>query len=105
MFTREDGRPYHPDYLSKTVELMRRAEIADARLHNLRRFCAAVLISAEYDIDAVSKALGHSSVAITSLIYTALLNAAKAAMEDKAEGLVWKDRATLTGPAPTTQDP
>jgi integrase len=94
VFTWQDGRPYHPDYLSKTVtKLMRRAGIADARLHNLRHFFAAVLISAGYDIDAVSKALGHSSVAITSLIYTSLFNAAKAQMATKAEDLVWKDRA------------
>jgi integrase len=66
---------------------------SDARLHNLRHFYATVLISSGYDIDAVSKALGHSSVAITSLIYTALFNAAKAAMAANAEALVWKDRA------------
>jgi hypothetical protein len=37
-------------------------------------------------------------VAITSLIYTALFNAAKAQMATKAEALVWKDRAAPTGP-------
>jgi integrase len=43
VFTREDGRPYHPDYLTKVVgRLMRRAGIADARLHSLRQFYAAV---------------------------------------------------------------
>jgi integrase len=95
VFTWQDGRPYHPDYLTQTVgKLMRQAGIADARLHNLRHFYAAVLISAGYDIEAVSKALGHSSVQITSKIYTALFNAAKAKMAGKAEDLVWKDRAT-----------
>jgi integrase len=93
VFTREDGRPYHPDYLTKVVgRLMRRAGIADARLHSLRHFYAAVLISAGYDIDAVSKALGHSSVSITSQIYTSLFNAAKAQMASRAEDLVWKGR-------------
>jgi integrase len=93
VFTREDGRPYHPDHLTKVVgRLMRRAGIADARLHSLRHFYAAVLISAGYDIDAVSKALGHGSVSITSQIYTSLFNAAKAQMASRAEDLVWKGR-------------
>jgi hypothetical protein len=39
-----------------------------------------VLISAGYDIGAVSKALGHSLVAITSLISSSLFEAAKAKM-------------------------
>jgi integrase len=93
VFTREDGRPYHPDHLTKVVgRLMRRAGIADARLHSLRHFYAAVLISAGYDIDAVSKALGHGSVSITSQIYASLFNAAKAQMASRAEDLVWKGR-------------
>lgn len=94
VFTWQDGRPYHPDYLTQAVgKLMRQAGIADARLHNLRHFYAAVLISAGYDIEAVSKALGHSSVQITSKVYTALFNAAKVKMATRAEDLVWKDRA------------
>jgi integrase len=59
-----------------------------------------VLISAGYDIEAVSKALGHSSVQITSKIYSALFNAAKAKMATAAEALVWKDRAVTTGLVP-----
>jgi integrase len=47
VFTWQDGRPYHPDYLTQTVgRLMRLAGIIDAKLHNLRHFFAAVLISA-----------------------------------------------------------
>lgn len=80
---------------------MRLAGIVDARLHNLRHFFAAVLISAGYDIEAVSKALGHSSVQITSKIYSALFNAAKANMAAAAEALVWKNRAAGTGPVLT----
>jgi integrase len=102
VFTRENGQPYHPDYLTATVgRLMRLAGIIDARLHNLRHFFAAVLISAGYDIEAVSKALGHSSVQITSRTYSALFNAAKAKMAAASEALVWKDRAVATGPVPS----
>jgi integrase len=105
VFTWQDGRPYHPDYLTQTVgKLMRQAGIADARPHNLRHFYAAVLISAGYDIEAVSKALGHSSVQITSKIYTALFNAAKAKMAGRAEDLVWKDRAASDDPDPFQSD-
>jgi integrase len=94
VFTWQNGRPYHPDYLSHTVgKLMRRAGIGDSKLHSLRHFFAATLISAGYDIDAVSKALGHSSVAITSLIYSSLFEAAKAKMAAMAEALVWEGRA------------
>lgn len=93
MFTWEDGRPFHPDYISKTVgKLMRRAGIVMAKLHALRHFYAAVLIAAGYDIEAISKALGHSSVAITSAIYGSLLRAVRARMANDAEALVWGDR-------------
>jgi integrase len=62
--------------------------IGDSKLHSLRHFYAATLISAGYDIDAVSKALGHSWVAITSLIYSSLFEAAEAKMAEAAETLV-----------------
>jgi site-specific recombinase XerD len=56
-----------------------------SQMHSVRHFFAATPISAGYDIDAVSKALGHSSVAITSLIYSSLFEAAKAKMAGMAE--------------------
>jgi integrase len=87
---------------------VRLAGIIDARLHNLRHFFAAVLISSGYDIETVSEALGHASVQITSKIYSALFSAAKAKMPAAAEALVGR-----TGPflpawsktRPTTQEP
>lgn len=89
VFTREDGTPYHPDYITKVVSrLLRRAGIPAAKLHALRHFRAAWLISMGTDIAVVSKTMGHKSIAITSDIYGSLAEKAAKDLAKKAQGYV-----------------
>lgn len=94
VFTKEDGTPYHPDYITKVVSrLLRRADIPAGKLHALRHFRAAWLISMGTDIAVVSKTLGHKSIAITSDIYGSLQEKAAKDLADKARGYVSRRRS------------
>jgi integrase len=93
VFTRENGEPYHPDFISKTVaRLMRRAGIEAGHLHTLRHFRAGALISTRADIAAVSKSMGHSSIQVKSDIYGSLFERANQEMSEKAAALVPRRR-------------
>jgi integrase len=82
VFTRENGEPYHPDSITKQVtRLMRHAGLTGT-LHTLRHFWASVLISSGHDIAAVSKAMGHASVGVTSDIYGWLYEKGRKAMAE-----------------------
>jgi integrase len=89
IFTREDGQPYHPDYLTKVYKrLATRAGLRTTRLHGMRHFRASALISTGADISAVSKELGHSTISVTSDLYGHLFEKASKRMAKKAAKLV-----------------
>jgi integrase len=89
VFTREDGRPYHPDYLTKVYKrLATRAGLRTTKLHGMRHFRASALISTGADISAVSKAMGHSTISVTSDLYGHLFEKANKNMAKKAAKLV-----------------
>ena len=58
---RETGRRWH--------RTLRRLSIPDTRLHTTRHTYASMLIADGASLDDVKRALGHSSIAITSDIY------------------------------------
>jgi integrase len=89
VFTREDGQPYHPEYLSKVYKrLATRAGMRTTRLHGMRHFRASALISTGADIAVVSKEMGHKTIAVTSDIYGHLFDKASKEMARKAARLV-----------------
>lgn len=88
MFTREDGKPLHPDRVTKVASRLLRGAGLDATLHGLRHFWAAALISSGADISAVSKAMGHASIGVTSDIYGSLFDKASADMAQRASLLI-----------------
>jgi integrase len=88
MFTREDGRMLHPDRVTKVASRLLRQFGLDNTLHGLRHFWAAALISSGADISAVSKAMGHASIGITSDIYGSLFEKASADMAVRASALI-----------------
>ena len=88
MFTREDGQPLHPDRVTKVASRLLRQLGLSATLHTLRHFWAAALISSGADISAVSKAMGHASLAITSDIYGSLFEKAGSEMSARASALI-----------------
>lgn len=73
--------------------LQRRAGIPAAKLHALRHFRAAWLISMGTDIAVVSKTLGHKSIAITSDIYGSLAEKTAKDLAEKSRGYVTRRRS------------
>lgn len=90
---REDGKPYHPDYLTKSFShAVRRAGMAGVKLHSLRHFRASALISSGADIAQVSKTMGHKNISITNDTYGHLFEAGAKDLSDKAKGFVPRRR-------------
>ena len=70
VFTREDGQPLHPDFVSRTFEaLVAGAALKRIRLHDLRHTHASHLLAAGVPAKVVSERLGHSTVAFTMQVY------------------------------------
>jgi integrase len=89
VFCHEDGRPLHPEYVSRHFErLAFKAGLPPIRLHDLRHGHASLMLAADVPIDIVSKRLGHSSRAITSDTYSHLLSGVGRAAAERAAALV-----------------
>lgn len=72
IFTWEDGRPYTPDYLSKSFKKLVRSNDAldnSLTLHSLRASCVSVLIHEGTDIKDVQEWIGHKDVQTTLNVY------------------------------------
>jgi integrase len=74
VFSKINGMPYDPSYVSNTFRMYRRAcgLPSELHLHSIRHTFASLLVSSGVPIYSVSKLLGHSSVAMTQ-IYSHLL--------------------------------
>jgi site-specific recombinase XerD len=53
--------------------MLKKADLPDVRFHDLCHGAATVLLAAKMDLKAVSELLGHSTVAITVVIYQSVL--------------------------------
>ena len=89
LFCWEDGRPYHPETITKTFSrLARRASLPHVRLHDLRHLAASLHLAAGTEMGVVSKLLGHSSVKITIDTYSHLAEQTGRDAVERAAGLV-----------------
>jgi integrase len=89
VFTREDGAPYHPQFVSDCFKrLVRNAGLPHTKLHGLRHFRAHALISSGADIAAVSITMGHATVDMTRKLYGGLFEKAGQALAEQAAGIV-----------------
>jgi integrase len=71
VFTWPDGKPIHPDVVSRTFDrLSRRAGLPRIRFHDIRHSYATAALSPGLPAKVVSSRLGHSSISVTSDIYT-----------------------------------
>ncbi len=71
VFTRADGRPYHPERLSRSFKSQVRSScLPEIRLHDLRHTWATLALQAGIPAKIVQDRLGHSTVAITLNIYS-----------------------------------
>lgn len=89
MFTYENGLPLRPAHISRTFDtLVERSGLPHMRFHDLRHEHASLLLSGGVDIAVVSKRLGHSTIAVTSDLYSHLLSDANRAAADAAESML-----------------
>ena len=73
MFTRDDGQPLDPTYVSRHFDrLVARHGLPRIRLHDLRHTSASIGLASGESLLEVSRRLGHSSITITADIYSHL---------------------------------
>jgi integrase len=95
VFTYDDGLPLNPYYISDVCrKLVAQAGLPHLTFHGLRHEHASLLLSAGVPITAVSKRLGHASAAITSDLYSHLLNDADRQMADAVESVLGASDST-----------
>jgi integrase len=74
VFVREDGRPIHPERLSKWfAQRVRRAALPRLTFHGLRHSYVTMLLRAGQPLHVVAKRAGHSSPNVTSAVYSHVL--------------------------------
>jgi integrase len=89
VFTYENGEPLRPQYVTRLFDSLRAAaDLPEMTLHGLRHMHASLLLASGADIALVSKRLGHSSISITSDIYTHLIGDAARRAAESASALV-----------------
>ncbi|PZG23167.1 tyrosine-type recombinase/integrase [Nonomuraea aridisoli] len=74
VFTRTDGQPIRPDYLTYRFRyLVTASGLPPVRLHDLRHGAASTALAAHVDLRTVQGQLGHASIVLTSDTYTSVL--------------------------------
>ncbi|MER6007866.1 tyrosine-type recombinase/integrase [Nonomuraea angiospora] len=74
IFTRVDGSPLRPDYLTvRFRNLVRASGLPPIRLHDLRHGTASLALACGSDLRVVQGTLGHGSIVVTSDVYTSVL--------------------------------
>ena len=70
VFSREDGRPIRPDYVTKRLKrLVQDSGLEWIRVHGLRHTMASLALQRGTDIATVSHRLGHTNTHVTARIY------------------------------------
>ncbi len=93
VFTRDDGQPLHPDFVSQTFErLASRLDMPRIRLHDLRHTHATLALAAGIHPKVVSERLGLSSVSISLDTYSHVIPALQTEVADVLATMVFPDR-------------
>ena len=95
-FTREDGTPVRPGWVSERFgTLAARAGLPPVRFHDLRHGSASMLLAAGTSIKVVSGIMGHATSAFTADVYvTVTEELAEAAASSIAAFVPRKNRVT-----------
>lgn len=105
VFTYENGEPLRPQYVTRLFDSLRRdVGLPAMTLHGLRHMHASLLLASGADIALVSKRLGHSSISVTSDIYTHLIGDAARRAAENASALVPRATAQRVHSHGTTAD-
>jgi integrase len=106
VFTREDGTPLRPEFVTKHfTRLARDLGLPAARLHDLRHAAASLQIAAGVPLAVISKRLGHSSINVTVDIYGHLLEGAGRQAANAAAALIPRSPDLLGDGRVTTELP
>lgn len=94
VFTREDGTPLHPDYVTDTFErLAFAAGLPPTRLHDLRHGHASYALAAGVDVKVVQERLGHSTSELTRDTYTSVLDEVARSAAEAVAAMIPRRRA------------
>jgi len=74
VFTSAIGTPVDPRHVKRHLDpLLKKAELPHYRVHDLRHFCASLLLAQGVPLKVVSEILGHSQISITADLYIHVL--------------------------------
>jgi integrase len=108
VFTYEDGRALRPEFVTRRMQrIARDAALGERRLHDLRHGSASLQLAAGVPLAIVSKRLGHSSITITSDLYSHLLRGVGKQAAEAAAALVPRaprEAVSISGTRPTFAD-
>lgn len=85
----EDGRPLHSNVVLRTFTRLARASgLPVIRVHDLRHSYASAALSAGVGLKVMEERLGHTSVAITSDIYSQVSREVDQAAADQVVAVI-----------------
>jgi integrase len=89
VFVWEDGRPLHPDLISRTFKrLAEKMGLPVITVHGLRHCYASAALEAGVTMKVVGDRLGHSSISITADLYTHVRPEVDQAAADQVAALI-----------------
>ena len=75
IFKWDDGRPFTPDYVTRTFKkILKKYNLPEIRFHDLRHSCASLLIEKGCNLRQVMELLGHADIQTTGNVYGHLTN-------------------------------
>ena len=86
LFTKDNGTPYHPDYLTKAFKKIVRQQdlLSDSlTLHSLRASCVSILVHEGIDIKDIQEWIGHRDIYTTLSIYARTNEKQKRKVDEK----------------------
>ena len=91
LFSTWNGYIMHPDTVTSTFkEFIKKHNLPDIRLHDMRHTAATMLINAGLNVRAVASRLGHANPNVTLTVYSHALKSADRQAADIMENLIAK---------------
>ena len=89
VFASQLGTPIDPSYLRRVwARIVKRAELPHLKFHDCRHIAAQLMLQSGVNPKVASERLGHSSVALTLDVYSAVLPTLQASAAEAVEQLV-----------------
>jgi len=91
VFAAENGEPLSDRNINQRhfKPILKRAELPDIRLYDLRHTCATLLLSAGENPKIVAERLGHKSITMTMDVYSHVMPTMQQGASDKLEGMLY----------------